>query len=219
MARIGLLGGTFDPIHFGHLSMAQELAQGLALDTVKFIPAAVPPLKTQACASAKDRCAMVALAIANNASFELDDRELKRSGPSYTVDTLRSLRSELCAQDSLVLFIGSDAFKQLKRWHRWQEILLLCHIALVARPEHKVSTGLDPELVTFLHDHYTENALDLQREPAGLITMQAITPLTISSSAIREQLTNHQSARYLTPDCVLDYIAQHGLYQAKSAQA
>jgi nicotinate-nucleotide adenylyltransferase len=214
MARIGLLGGTFDPIHFGHLGMAQELAQALALDTVKFIPAAVPPLKSQPSASAADRCAMVQLAIANNPDFQLDDRELKRTGPSYTVETLRSLRSELSEQDSLVLFIGSDAFKQLNRWHQWQEIIQLCHIALVARPDSEVSTGLNPELVTFLQDHYTENAMDLQSESAGLITMQAITPLAISSSAIREQLKNRQSARYLTPDCVLDYIAQHGLYQA-----
>ena len=214
MARIGLLGGTFDPIHFGHLGMAQELAQALALDTVKFIPAAVPPLKSQPSASAADRCAMVQLAIANNPDFQLDDRELKQTGPSYTLDTLRSLRSELSEQDSLVLFIGSDAFKQLNRWHQWQEIIQLCHIALVARPDSEVSTGLNPELVTFLQDHYTENAMDLQSESAGLITMQAITPLAISSSAIREQLKNRQSARYLTPDCVLDYIAQHGLYQA-----
>ena len=214
MARIGLLGGTFDPIHFGHLGMAQELAQALALDTGKFIPAAVPPLKSQPSASAIDRCAMVQLAIANNPDFQLDDRELKRTGPSYTLDTLRSLRSELGEQDSLVLFIGSDAFKQFNRWHQWQEIIRLCHIALVARPDSEVSTALDPELVTFLQDHYTENAMELQSESAGLITMQAITPLTISSSAIREQLKTRQSARYLTPDCVLDYIAQHGLYQA-----
>ena len=214
MARIGLLGGTFDPIHFGHLGMAQELAEALALNTVKFIPAAVPPLKSQPSVSAIDRCAMVKLAIANNPDFQLDERELKRTGPSYTLDTLCSLRSELSEQDSLVLFIGSDAFKQFNRWHQWQEIIRLCHIALVARPDSEVSTGLDPELVTFLQDHYTENAMDLQSATAGLITMQAITPLTISSSAIREQLTNQQSARYLTPDCVLDYIAQHGLYQA-----
>ena len=214
MARIGLLGGTFDPIHFGHLGMAQELAQALALDTVKFIPAAVPPLKSQPSASAADRCAMVQLAIANNPDFQLDDRELKRTGPSYTLDTLRSLRSELGEQDSLVLFIGSDAFKQFNRWHQWQEIIRLCHIALVARPDSEVSKALDPELVTFLQDHFTKNAMDLQSATAGLITMQAITSLTISSSAIREQLTNQQSARYLTPDCVLDYIAQHGLYQA-----
>ena len=214
MARIGLLGGTFDPIHFGHLGMAQELAQALALDTVKFIPAAVPPLKSQPSASAIDRCAMVQLAIANNPDFQLDDRELKRTGPSYTLDTLRSLRSELSEQDSLVLFIGSDAFKQFNRWHQWQEIIRLCHIALVARPDSELSTGLNPELVTFLQDHYTENAMDLQSETAGLITMQAITPLAISSSAIREQLKTRQSARYLTPDCVLDYIAHHGLYQA-----
>ncbi len=213
MASIGLLGGTFDPIHFGHLRMAEELAQSLKLDKVKFLPAALPPLKTQPSTSANHRSAMVQLAIANNAGFELDARELKRDGPSYTIDSLRSLRRELTENDRLVWFIGSDAFKQFHRWHHWQDIIQLCHIVLVARPNDQLANDLDPALLNFLQDHYTENSADLNREPAGLITMQAITPLSISSTALREQLTGHQSARYLTPDSVLDYIAQHGLYQ------
>lgn len=212
MARIGLLGGTFDPIHFGHLRMAEELAQSLQLDTVKFIPAATPPLKTQPKVLASDRSAMVQLAIAGNPCFALDERELHRDGPSYTVDTLRSLRSELTDNDSLVMFIGSDAFKQFNRWHRWQEIIQLCHIALVDRPNGSGATGLNEDLLAFLQAHYTENSLDLQTKPAGCITMQAITPLTISSTALREHINQHQSARYLSPDAVLDYINQHKLY-------
>ncbi|MBZ4201428.1 MAG: nicotinate-nucleotide adenylyltransferase [Methylotenera sp.] len=214
MARIGLLGGTFDPIHFGHLRMAEELAQSLQLDTVKFIPAATPPLKTPPQVSANHRSAMVKLGIAGNPCFALDERELTRGGPSYTVDTLRSLRSELNAHDSMVMFVGSDAFKQFNRWHQWQDIIQLCHIALVDRPNGSMPTVLNEELVAFLHRHYTENSLDLQSQTAGFITMQAITPLTISSTALREQIKQHQSARYLSPDNVLDYIDQHRLYQA-----
>ncbi len=213
MANIGLLGGTFDPIHFGHLRMAQELIEALNLDTVKFIPAATPPHKARPAVAPAHRSAMLQLAIANNTGFEFDGRELLRDGPSYSIDTLRSLRSELNAHDSLVLFIGSDAFSQFNTWHHWQDIISLCHIALVQRPGQAKPDGLNEELLSFLHDHYTENSLDLVREPAGLITMPAITPLAISSTAIRAQLKNQQAARYLTPDCVLDYIAQHRLYQ------
>ncbi len=213
MASIGLLGGTFDPIHFGHLRMAQELIEALNLDTVKFIPAATPPHKARPAVAPAHRSAMLQLAIANNTGFEFDGRELLRDGPSYSIDTLRSLRSELNAHDSLVLFIGSDAFSQFNTWHHWQDIISLCHIALVQRPGQAKPDGLNEELLSFLHDHYTENSLDLVREPTGLITMPAITPLAISSTAIRAQLKNQQAARYLTPDCVLDYIAQHRLYQ------
>ncbi len=213
MANIGLLGGTFDPIHFGHLRMAQELIEALNLDTVKFIPAATPPHKARPAVAPAHRSAMLQLAIANNTGFEFDGRELLRDGPSYSIDTLRSLRSELNAHDSLVLFIGSDAFSQFNTWHHWQDIISLCHIALVQRPGQAKPDGLNEELLSFLHDHYTENSLDLVREPTGLITMPAITPLAISSTAIRAQLKNQQAARYLTPDCVLDYIAQHRLYQ------
>lgn len=214
MPAIGILGGTFNPIHFGHLRMAQELADALDLDTVHFIPAANPPHKDAPNISAEQRAAMVKLAIANNDSFVFDDRELHRAGASYTLDTLLSLREELGEKASITLFMGSDAFTKFDTWHRWQEIIQHCHIALVQRPqlrghEHKLSKPLE----TFLHNHYSENSDDLHQQAAGFITMRQITALDISSTAIRHALQHGDSVRYLMPDNVIEYIQQHQLYR------
>jgi len=214
---IGLLGGTFNPIHFGHLHMAQELAESLQLDEVRFIPSANPPHKTTPTVSALHRAEMVKLGIASNPIFKFDDRELRRTGASYMVDTLQSLRDELGAQASLILFMGSDAFTKFNTWHRWEEIIGLCHIALVQRPLATKTEPLSKMLDTFLHNHYTENADDLRESSAGYVTMQAITPLDISSTAIRQHLQNKKSARYLMPDDVVSYIQRHHLYGAKGA--
>ena len=157
---------------------------------------------------------MVDLAISNNHSFSLDKRELERTGTSYTIDTLTSLRDDLGCETSIVLLMGSDAFTKLNTWHRWEEIINLCHIALVQRPQnpaHKAEP-LAKVLDTFLQNHYTENGDDLSTTPAGFVTMQHITPLDISSTSIRNCLQNKESARYLLPDSVIDYIAQNKLY-------
>lgn len=214
MPAIGILGGTFNPIHFGHLRMAQELADALNLDTVRFIPAANPPHKNAPAISAEQRAAMVKLAIANNDSFVFDDRELHRGGASYTLDTLLSLREELAEKTSITLFMGSDAFTKFDTWHRWQEIISLCHIALVQRPQlrghdHQLSKTLE----TFLHNHYSENSDDLHLHASGFITMRQITALDISSTAIRRALQHGDSVRYLMPDNVIEYIQQHKLYR------
>jgi nicotinate-nucleotide adenylyltransferase len=214
MPAIGILGGTFNPIHFGHLRMAQELADTLNLDSVRFIPAANPPHKDAPNISAEQRAAMVKLAIANNDSFIFDDRELHRAGASYTLDTLLSLREELGEKTSITLFMGSDAFTKFDTWHRWQEIISLCHIALVQRPqlrghEHQLSKTLE----TFLHNHYSENSDDLHLHASGFVTMRQITALDISSTAIRHALQHGDSVRYLMPDNVIEYIQQHKLYR------
>jgi len=214
---IGLLGGTFNPIHFGHLRMAQELADSLSLSSVKFIPSANPPHKPPPQVSAEHRSAMVQLAITGNSQFQFDGRELSRAGASYTVETLESLRDEFGDSAGLILIMGSDAFTKFNTWHRWQEIIKLCHIALVQRPASTNKEPLTKELETFLHNHYTEHAEDLHESSAGLITMQAITPLEISSTAIRQALQLKHSARYLMPENVLDYIAAKHLYGAVSA--
>jgi nicotinate-nucleotide adenylyltransferase len=207
---MGILGGTFNPIHFGHLRMAQELAEALSLSEVRFIPSANPPHKPAPLITAEHRAMMVQLAIANNPLFTFDDRELRRTGASYTIDTLQSLHDELGENVSIVLFMGSDAFTKFNTWHQWEAIISLCHIALVQRPLAS-KAPLPKTLETFLHNHYTENAQDLHETSAGFITMQAITPLEISSTAIRSALQNKHSARYLTPDCVLDYIEHNQL--------
>jgi len=212
-AAIGLMGGTFNPIHYGHLRMAQELAESLNLDEVRFIPAANPPHKSADLMTVEHRAAMVRMGISNNPMFTFDDRELHRSGATYTVDTLLSLRDELGKETSLILFMGSDAFTKFNTWHRWHEIIQLCHIALVQRPLTTNSKEVLPKVLeTFLHNHYTENADELHESASGWVTMQQITALDISSTTIRDSIKNHHSVRYLMPDNVIDYIQTHKLY-------
>ena len=209
---IGLTGGTFDPIHFGHLRMAQELAESLQLSAVRFLPAAHPPHKPPPIVSAEHRSAMVRLGIAGNAIFSCDERELHRVGASYTIDTLLSLRNELGADISLVLLMGSDAFTKFDTWHHWQEIIQLCHISLVQRPEEGKQEPLSEALHNFLQSHYTEDTDDLHRMPSGFVTMQKVTALDISSTVIRRQLKQQHSVRYLLPDSVIEYIRTYQLY-------
>lgn len=217
MQLVGLLGGTFNPIHFGHLRMAQELADVLNLSEVRFIPSANPPHKSIPTVSAKHRAAMVQLAIAENPLFKLDMRELERIGASYTIDTLISLREELVQEGkqpvSLCLIMGSDAFLHLNTWARWQELLNYCHIILVQRPNASKQSKLSDELAVFLQNHYTEDLDDLTNNTAGYIHMQAITPLEISSTSIRNALIKKLSGRYLVPEKVIDYLVKHKLYQ------
>lgn len=214
MQLIGVLGGTFNPIHFGHLRLAQELTDALSLKEVRFTPAANPPHKEAPSASAFHRAEMVKLAIADNPAFKLDERELQRKGASYTIDTLISLRSEVGVETALCLIMGSDAFTRFNTWHRWQEILDYCHIILVQRPLITVTNQppLTDELTLLLQNHYTENVNDLANQHAGLIHMQAITALSISSTAIRTAFKLKQTPRYLMPQAVIDYIVINQLY-------
>ena len=213
MRVVGILGGTFNPIHYGHLRMAQELADSLGMDEVRFIPSANPPHKDSVTVSAEHRAAMVELAIADNPLFTLDKRELEREGASYTIDTLISLREELGNDTSLCLMMGSDAFVKLNTWHRWQELLDFAHIILVQRPNQgKPQETLSDELQTLLRDHYAEGVSALREENAGLINMQAISAHDISATGIRENLKHGVSVRYLLPDIIVEYISKHRLY-------
>ncbi len=212
MQLIGLLGGTFNPIHNAHLRLAQELADALNFSEVRFIPSANPPHKTAPKISAQHRAAMVQLAITNNSLFKLDTRELDRTGVSYTIDTLISLQEELGGSVALCLMMGSDAFSKLNTWHRWQALLDYCHIILVQRPASATQPKLAEELSVLLHNHYTENISDLTNENAGYIHMQKITALDITSTNIRAQLVAGVSPRYLMPDNVIAYIKNNNLY-------
>jgi nicotinate-nucleotide adenylyltransferase len=214
---IGLLGGTFNPIHYGHLRMAQELAGALKLAEVRFIPSANPPHKAVPTVSAQQRAEMVQLAIADNPLFILDTRELDRTGASYTIDTLIALRAELGSKTALCLMMGSDAFTKLDSWHRWHELLDFCHIILVQRPKQQSSAKtekLSDQMTAFLSANYTENMDDLAEKSAGYIHMQAISAQDISATNIREKLAAGSSTKYLVPDSVLAYIQQHQLYKA-----
>lgn len=211
--RIGLLGGTFDPVHYGHLRMAEQLADALKLDEIRFIPSANPPHRQTPQTSATDRCEMVRLAIAGNPCFVLDDRELLRAGASYTIDTLLSLRAELGNDAALCLIMGSDAFIEFDSWHRWEEIPELCHLILVERPHVQITEALRPALQSLLRERYTDQAAMLAETAAGRITIQRITALDISATAIREDFRAQRSARYLLPDSVVDFIQRHRLYR------
>lgn len=209
---IGLLGGTFDPIHYGHLRLAETLADKLGLDEVRFIPAATPPHRQLPETAAQHRCEMVRLAIENNPRFVLDDRELKREGASYTIDTLCALHRELGAEVSLCLIMGSDAFAGLDGWHRWQELLDHCHMALVERPNVALTSTLHAPLQALLRDRYAEDCKSLAASPAGRISIQRMTALDISATGIRNDLMHGRSPRYLLPDNVIAYIEHHQLY-------
>ena len=211
---VGILGGTFNPIHFGHLRMAQELAEVLQLNELRFIPSANPPHKSEPEVNPSFRAEMVKIAIADNHHFKFDGRELQRKGASYTIDTLISLREELGEDSVLTLLMGSDAFVFLNTWHRWDELLNYCHIVLVQRPNfNQTQPKLPEDLEALLHNHYTENVGDLTIKNTGLIHMQKITALDISSTKIRSMLKSKKSPRYLMPEMVIDYIKQHQLYK------
>lgn len=215
VSNIGIFGGTFNPIHFGHLRMAQELAEHLQLDEVRFIPSANPPHKTTPIVSAQDRAHMVKLAIAGNALFTLDEIELLRTGASYTIETLIELRKTVGDQTRLNLLMGTDAFRHFNTWHRWEEIIEYCHIVLVARPQpsNQPHAPLNETLEGFLKAHYVEDANALQQAAQGVIHMQAITPLSISSTDIRSRVKHRKSINYLTAQTVVDYINSQQFYQ------
>ncbi len=213
---IGLLGGTFDPIHYGHLRLAEELAEALNLVEVRFLPTGTPPHRGQPHASARHRLEMVKLAIAGNPRFVLDEHEIHKTAPCYMVDTLVELRAELGAERPLVLFLGADAFRGLTGWSRWRRLFDLAHLAIAHRPGHS-SAGweatLPSELAQEYHVRLSDDPAALYASAAGRIFCHAITQLAISASQIRALVKAGRSARYLAPEGVLDYIAVHRLYR------
>jgi nicotinate-nucleotide adenylyltransferase len=212
MQRIGVFGGTFNPIHYGHLRIAQEVAEAFALSQVKFLPAAKPPLKAEPDVAAKHRAEMVQVAIAANPLFHLDTRELERTGPSYTIDTLISLHAEH-PQDALCLIVGTDAFARFDQWHRWQSVLEYCHLIVVSRPHGGSLINLSEPLRQWLQQHQTHSITQLSQQSHGLIAIHDVTALDISSSQIRGLIRTQKNPAYLCPQAVIGYIQQHGLYR------
>jgi len=217
VSPIGVFGGTFDPIHFGHLRLAEEMADALGLSQVRFIPAGQPPHRAAPRTAAAQRLAMVRRAIAGNPRFVADAREVESARPSYTVDTLTALRAELGNDQPLWLLLGADAFLGLPGWHEWRQLFELANIAVAARPGAQ-SLQADALPDDLNHDDLN-HAVSSRRVThaaaagsAGSVLLQAMTPLDISASAIRDTLARHGSARYLLPDAVLDYLHQHQLY-------
>jgi nicotinate-nucleotide adenylyltransferase len=212
MPPIGIFGGTFDPIHFGHLRMAEEMADALELERVLFIPAGQPPHRGAPRTSAIHRLEMVRRAIAGNPRFEVDAREVQRPDPSYTVDTLTALRAEQGSAQPLWLLLGADAFLGLPGWHEWRQLFALANIAIAARPgAHLQQPDTMPDELR--HEvSQRQVAAGAAAGPAGAVWLRQMTPLDISATAIRDTLVRQGSARYLLPDAVLDYIHEHQLY-------
>jgi nicotinate-nucleotide adenylyltransferase len=209
--RIGMFGGTFDPLHIGHLRSALEVAEFMALDELRLIPSARPPHRSTPQVSASDRLAMVELAVAGLPPLCVDDRELKRDKPSYSIDTLESLRAELGADDQLFLLLGWDAFCGLPSWHRWTELLEHCHILVLQRPD--ADSDAPEALRNLLAARSVNDPLSLSG-PGGQISFVWQTPLAVSATQIRALLADGKSIRFLVPDAVLAYIHAHGLYRA-----
>jgi nicotinate-nucleotide adenylyltransferase len=211
---IGLLGGTFDPIHFAHLRLGEELADRIGLAEVRFIPARVPPHRASPNVTAAHRLAMVRLAVAGNPRFTVDDRECRREGASYTVDTLAELRQEVGETRPLVLLMGVDAYNLLTTWSRWQRLYELAHIVIAHRPGFTLDLDRLPDALA--RETGQRRALDpagLHDTPAGRLLTVDTLPLDISATAIRALLRAGYSARYLIPEVVLDYIGRHQLYK------
>lgn len=216
---VGIYGGTFDPIHYGHLRIAEELVEAIDFHKLYFIPSGSPRLRQAPGASKSHRVAMLRAAIRDNAKFILDEREIHRPGESRSVETLRELRHELAENFVLCFLMGTDVFLRLSKWYYWQELFTLCHIVVVDRPGYisaMNNNGLPRELNQEVNRRQTSNASELKNSAGGLVLTVPTTMLDISATVIRANIANKKSIRYLLPDTVLEYIEANHLYFPKA---
>lgn len=213
---IGILGGTFDPIHNGHLRLAQEALEQCGLETVRFIPNGMPPHRTVPHADAMQRLEMVRLALQDNPAFMLDEREVRRTDPCYTVDTLASLRAELGPQQPVCLLMGGDAFLQLQTWHEWRRLFELAHIVVMQRNGRPLGNAIldaDPTLRAEYHARLAPAPQALRESAGGAIVVLNMPTLDISATDIRERCAAGRSISYLMPETSTNYILTHKLYR------
>ena len=211
MKPIGVFGGTFDPIHYGHLRTAFEMLQALSFHEVRLMPCGDPPHRGTTFADASLRKRMVDAAIAGQDGFVSDDREICRDGPSYSIDTLIDLRGEF-PDRSLGLIVGMDAFLGLPKWHRWDEILDFAHIIVAHRPGWR-APDIGP-LGNLISEHGTHRVDDLHEVTHGRIHIHAVTQLEIASTEIRELVAAGRDPRFLMPDAVRNVIEETGVYMS-----
>ncbi|MFT3848180.1 MAG: nicotinate-nucleotide adenylyltransferase [Propionivibrio sp.] len=214
-APLGIFGGTFDPVHFGHLRLAEEAADALGLARVRWIPAGSPALRGAPRVAARQRLEMVRLATAGNPRFELDSAEVEAAAPSYTVPTLERLRADAGIGNTrpLVLLVGADAFAGMIGWHRWEALFELAHVGVAYRPGYPIDADALPSaLAALFRARSCADAAELKTAPGGRIATFAMTQLDISATKIRTLLSKRRSTRYLLPDALIAYIGQHHLY-------
>lgn len=206
-----VFGGTFDPVHYGHLRAASEVCEKLAADDFRLLPAGQPPHRDHTGAEAYHRLAMLELAVAPYPDLTVDEREVRRGGPSYMVETLASIRDEVGSSRPVILCLGQDAANKLSGWHRWRELVDLAHLAVMKRPRSRPKyTG---EVAELLGARRVRRASQLMEAEAGRVCYLGVTQLAISSTEIRQQLAEGRDPRFLLPSTVLAYIRKHGLYQ------
>lgn len=217
---LAILGGTFDPVHYGHLHLADDVRKALALPDVRLVPAGDPPHREAPHASARDRVAMLVLGVREFPGLVVDTREIDRGGKSYSVDTLAGLRAEL-PQRPLALIVGADQFRSLTKWHRWRDLIDLAHLIVVPRPGVSLDRDLPAELAPLWQARRSEEPQALRTRAAGAIYVQPVVPRAISSSEVREALARDgvKSVEIagLLPAKVLAYIESNGLYTSPHA--
>jgi nicotinate-nucleotide adenylyltransferase len=206
---IGIFGGTFDPVHYGHLRAALEAMERLHLQDFRLLPAGTPPHRANTFASADHRLAMLKLALSRYPELQVDDREVRREGSSYMVDTLSEIRRE-AGEAPILMMIGQDAANVLDQWYDWHKLFDLAHLVIMRRPESKhIYSGA---LFGQVQPRLVNDPDQLRKTPAGLILPLEVTQLAISSTEIRRQIHAGLSPRFLLPDSVIEYILEHGLY-------
>ncbi|WP_227803927.1 nicotinate-nucleotide adenylyltransferase [Marinomonas profundi] len=208
---LAIMGGTFDPVHNGHLRTAVEILDHYHYSALKLVPCFQPVHKDRPSVSALQRLEMAKLATSSDVRLSVDAREIDREGPSYTIDTLRDIRSEIGAEESLIMVLGMDSFLSLPTWHDWQQLVKYAHLLVVSRP------GWEPDLISelsaFCENYRAASSHELQCAPSGRVWFETLTPLGISSSMIRALARKNESIAYLLPEPVQQYIEQHQLYR------
>jgi nicotinate-nucleotide adenylyltransferase len=216
---IGIFGGTFNPIHLGHLRAAEEVREAQALDELRLVPTALPPHKEAAgLVTGAHRLRMVELAVAGLAGYRVSTVEMERPGPSYSVDTLRALRAEVGDAVRVAFVVGLDAFRDFHTWKEYAAIFGLCDVVVVTRPPWPDRLALDDIPVAARGGFcYESNSESFRHESGHVLTLQRITALDISAARIRAHLAAGRSIRFLVPAAVEAYIAEHGLYRPEDA--
>lgn len=212
---VGIFGGTFDPIHYGHLRIAEEIVKTVGLQKLYFVPAGMPRLRHSPVASPQHRVEIVRLAIQKNPDFVLDEREINRGGVSYSIDTVREFKQEFGEEIRLCFVLGADAFINLPEWNNWKELFNLCHFIVSTRPGYTltlIKELLSKELREECSQRWVSNTESLRKDTSGLIFIASTTMLDISATSIRAHIADGRSVRHLVPSVTVNYISENKLY-------